>query len=116
MAHVIDSVFISSKCPKKLEPLTIQINNLKGYFLESNVLESFVKVLKKKIASLKIKNLELRHNAHEHGGQLTVLKVNDLNSMVRISYLTVKGYIDISPNEENINLQQVLQEEKGEMV
>lgn len=114
MAHVINSVSISSRRLKTLESIVKQVEGLEGYFLENNTLESFINALRKKVEDSKIKNLELCHSAFDYGGSVSITKKADCTSLIRITYLLVQGYVVVSPNEENIHKQKVFQEEKGE--
>lgn len=116
MIIIVDNVFISSQCPKYLQPLCAEIRKTLHYEFEdaermkrfASGCRSFVEC----VSSQKNTKLAFCHTENEDGGAITIGKCGKGHSdFIRFNYFKLRGRLEISFTEPvNVYPQNFLEE------
>ena len=120
MINVVNSIFISSQCPKYLQPLCAEVRKTLHYeFEDGERMERFVNGCRSfvgRVSAQKNAKLAFYHNKSEDGGTITVGKCSEgYSDFIRISYFKLRGRLEVSFTEPTKVYPQNFIEEGGEV-
>ena len=120
MILVVDSIFISSNCPKSLEGLAHEIRKtIHHAFEDKESLERFETGINNYVKEASVRRsspLSVYQTRFEEGGTIMIRRSDiDDSGYIRLHYFKLEGHIHVSVDGKTIYQQQFL-EEGGEDV
>lgn len=115
MILVVDSIFISSNCPKSLEVLAVEVRKtIHHAFEDKETLERFekgIETIVKEVSSRRSTPLKVFHTRFEEGGTITIRRADvDDSGYIRLHYFRLEGHIHVSQDGLTVYQQQFLEE------
>ena len=101
MIFVVDSIYVASNSPKRLEPLAQEIRKAVHHaFPDKEALDRFIgtveKSLQQDVPGLRIP-LSVHHTVFDESGTLCVRRSNtDSSDYIRMHYFRLKGHVHVS--------------------
>lgn len=115
MIYVVDSIYVASNSPKRLEPLADEVRKAVHHaFVDREALERFIGTVQKNLQQKKPATrlqLSVSHTVFEDSGSLCVRRADsDTGDYIRMHYFRLKGHIHVSKDGTTLYPEEFIEE------